>query len=102
VRVRVGWSGEIDSRWQKADIELEEDDLQRMFYAADLPVDHHWNMSTRCASTWLKNEAEVLLLSKLVGQGYPADKAAARQQVLEEQTAALLGRVRESLSKVDA
>jgi hypothetical protein len=83
VRVRLGWSGEIDSRWHKVDVELEEEDLQRMFYAADLPVDHHWNMSTKVCFHLLKNEAEVLLLSKLVGQGYPADKAAARQQVLE-------------------
>lgn len=92
MRVRLGWSGEIDSKWHKVDVELEEDDLQRMFYAADIGAKAS-TVSTKVAFHLLKNEAEVLLLTKLVAQGYPADKASARQKVLEDQIALILGRV---------
>lgn len=100
MRVRLGWSGEIEPNvWSKADVELEEEDLQRMFYAADLPVDHHWNVPTKICFHLLKNEAEALLLARLITQGYPQDKAEARIATLEQQNAVLLNAVRVKTDK---
>lgn len=79
MRVRMGWSGETESNtWQKLDIELEQDDLIRIFRENDLPDGLHERLPTKVCYTLLQNEAETLLLGKLRAYGYPADKANAR------------------------
>lgn len=75
----MGWSGETDSStWQKVDIELEQEDLLRLFRENDLPVELNERLPTKVCFQLLQNEAEILLLRKLVSLGYPADKANVR------------------------
>lgn len=75
----MGWSGETESNvWQKLDIELEQDDLIRIFRENDLPDGLHERLPTKVCYQLLQNEAETLLLTKLKAFGYPAEKANAR------------------------
>ncbi len=83
VRVRMGWSGETEpNTWQKVDVELEQEDLLRLFRENDLPVDLGDRLPTKVCFALLQNEAEMLLLNKLRGLGYPTAKANARIAVL--------------------
>jgi hypothetical protein len=83
VRVRMGWSGETESNtWQKFDIELEQEDLIRIFRENDLPDGLHERLPTKVCHQLLANEAETLLLTKLKTLGYPVDKANARIAVM--------------------
>lgn len=79
----MGWSGETEpNTWQKVDIELEEEDLNRLMQQNDLPAGLHGRLPTKVCYQLLQNEAEMMLLTKLRTVGYPQDKASARLAVL--------------------
>jgi hypothetical protein len=99
VRVRMGWSGETQANtWQKLDVELEQDDLVRIFRENDLPDGLHERLPTKVCFTLLNNEAETLLLGKLRLLGYPADKANARIAVLLGSTNEIVSTIKERLA----
>lgn len=99
MRIRVGWSGETQSnRWEKVDVELEEEDLQRLVRENGFPEDLHNRLPVKVCFQLLQNEAEVLLLSKLKMLGYPIDKASARMAVLMGSTQEIVGQIRERLA----
>jgi hypothetical protein len=79
LRVRMGWSGETDTNtWHKVDIELEQEDMLRLFREHDLQVELNERLPTKVCFQLLQNEAEMLLLRKLITLGYPVAKANAR------------------------
>lgn len=99
MRVRVGWSGETaDKVWQKTDVELEEQDLQRVIREADLPEDLAERLPAKVCFQLLQNEAEMMLLSKLRFFGYPPEKATARTAVLLGSTTEILNAIRAQLA----
>lgn len=99
MRVRMGWSGETDSNvWQKFDVELEQDDLIRIFRENDLPDGLHERLPTKVCYQLLQNEAEMLLLSKLRAFGYPHDKASSRIAELLAGTVGIVDMVKKKLA----
>jgi len=99
VRVRMGWSGETQpNTWQKVDIELEQEDLVRIFRENDLPDDLHTRLPTKVCYTLLQNEAETLLLSKLRTLGYPVEKANARMAVLMGSSNEIVTQIQQKLA----
>jgi hypothetical protein len=98
VRVRVGWSGEIDGKWQKADVELEEDDVTRLLADNELPEQLRTRLPVTVAYQLLANQAEMLLLNKLDGLGYPRDKGERRIDALTNRNTAILDAIRSSIT----
>jgi hypothetical protein len=91
----MGWSGETESNvWQKFDIELEQEDLVRIFQENDLPLKLDERLPTRICYQLLQNEAEFLLLNKLRQFGYPADKAGDRQAKLISSTGDIIDKLK--------
>lgn len=101
MRVRMGWSGETDPNiWQKLDVELEQEDLERIFREHDFPDGLHQRLPTKVCFALLRNEAEVLLLNKLTCMGYPLGKANARIAMLLETTDQIVNSIKEKLAPV--
>lgn len=77
MRVRHGWSGEVESnRWAKFDIELEEDDLRRILVGNGIAPSTVDKLSLVNAYRLLEIEAERLVLFKLIRRyGYSRDSA---------------------------
>ena len=95
----MGWSGETQpNTWQKLDVELEQEDLERIFRENDLPDGLSDKLPTKVCFTLLNNEAEALLLNKLRTMGYPADKASARMAVLLGSTTEIVTTIKERLA----
>lgn len=98
MRVRMGWSGEVEGNvWRKADVELEQDDLIRIFREYDLPDGLHERLPTKVCYQLVQNEAETLLLTQLRVLGYPADKANARIAVLIGSTNEIVSTIKQKL-----
>lgn len=96
MHIRMGWSGETESNvWQKFDIELEQEDLTRLFRENGLPDGLDQRIPTRVCFQLLQNEAETLLLGKLTALGYPGDQASTRTAALNKQTAAIVGQLKD-------
>jgi len=67
VRVRQGWSGEVQPNvWAKIDVELDDDDLRRLLHAAGLPGVAPADVPTEVAFQLLDNEGERFVLAKLM------------------------------------
>lgn len=99
VRVRMGWSGETESNvWQKVDVELEQDDMVRLFREHDLPDGLHERLPTKVCFQLVQNEAEMCLLTKLKGIGYPPDRANARLAVLLGSTNEIVSTIKQRLA----
>lgn len=99
MRVRMGWSGETSSNiWQKVDIELENEDLVRVFREKDLPPDLVDRLPTRVCFQLLQNEAESLLLRKLEGLGYDKATSAARLAAMVQQNEEIVSAVKAQLA----
>lgn len=99
VRVRVGWSGETTSNiWQKVDVELEEEDLRRVINTAKLPEDLLSRLPAKICYQLLQNEAETMLLTKLLGFGYPQEKASSRIAELSGSSTDILTAIRAQLA----
>ena len=99
MRVRMGWSGETQpNTWQKLDVELEQEDLERIFRENDLPEGLHDRLPTKVCFTLVNNEAEALLLNKLRSLGYPVDKANARMAVLLGSTNEIVTTIKDKLA----
>lgn len=99
VRIRVGWSGETKTNvWEKVSIELEQDDLHRIFRENDLPEGLHERLPTRVCFQLLQNEAEALLLNKLKTFGYPVDQVTARTAVLMGGSAEIISTIKQRLA----
>jgi hypothetical protein len=99
MRVRMGWSGETGSNtWQKLDVELEQDDLLRIFRENDLPDGLHERLPTKVCYQLLQNEAEALLLTKLKTLGYPVDAANARIAVAIGSSAEIVSTIKKKLA----
>jgi hypothetical protein len=95
----MGWSGETESNvWQKLDIELEQDDLIRIFRENDLPDGLHERLPTKVCYQLLQNEAETLLLAKLKTMGYPVDRANARIAVNLGSTGEIISTIKQKLA----
>lgn len=95
MQVRLGWTGEIEpNRWSKVDITVDEGDLTRLLDQAEVAADVQARLPTKIVFQLLQNEAETLLLGKLVQEGYPADKAKERRSKLDDQSQFLLTRLR--------
>lgn len=95
MRVRVGWSGEIEGNWHKADVELEEEDLTRVLVDSDLPAQLRTRLPLRVAYQLLANDAEMLLLNKLDSSfGYPRDKAEDRIDALTKRNEAIIAAIK--------
>lgn len=100
MQVRVGWSGETRSNvWEKTDVTLGEEDLQRMLSTAGLPADGSAALDTKVCFQLLKNEGEFLLLVKLKDLGYPAEKANTRMIDIAAQNQAILDALRGKVNK---
>lgn len=98
MRVRMGWSGETESNvWQKLDVELEQDDLVRIFRENDLPDGLHERLPTKVCFQLLQNEAETLLLGKLRRMGYPEGTANARIAQLLGSTGEIVATIKQKL-----
>lgn len=101
MRVRMGWSGETESnKWQKIDVELEQEDLVRIFRENDLPEGLHGRIPTKVCFALLQNEAEVLLLNKLTNMGFPVAKANARIAMLLGASDQIVSTIKEKLAPV--
>lgn len=99
MRVRMGWSGETEpNTWHKLDVELEQDDLERIFRENDLPDGLHERLPTKVCFTLLNNEAESLLLTKLKSLGYPGDKANTRIAQLVGSSTEIVSTIKERLA----
>lgn len=99
VRIRVGWSGETQTNvWQKVSIELEQEDLLRLFRENELPEELNERVPTKVCYQLLQNEAESLLLNKLKFLGFPPDKAAARTAVLAGSSAEIISTIKARLA----
>jgi hypothetical protein len=95
----MGWSGETQTNtWQKVDVELEQEDLIRIFRENDLPDGLHERLPTKVCYTLLQNEAETLLLSKLRTLGYPVEKANARMAVLMGSSTEIISQIQQKLA----
>lgn len=94
MKVRQGWSGEIEpNRWGKFDLELEEEDLRRLLADAHLPADTPVPLAL--AFQLLENEAEFLVLAKLVTRyGYPNETGRERMAQLTTAKGKLLDKLR--------
>lgn len=90
MRIKLGWTGEFSGQWFKADVEVDEGDLTRLLIEGGVPSEVTDRLSTKIAFRLLKNEAELLLLTKLQEHGYPEDKASARSSQLAGQNEAVL------------
>lgn len=98
MQVRVGWSGETEpSQWKKCDVTVDEGDLARVLAGAELPPELAGKLPTKLVFHLMQNEAEILLLMRLIGQGYPADKANARMAVLSGVTGNILEQVKKQM-----
>lgn len=110
MQVRLGWSGEIEPNvWRKADIGLDDNDLNRMLIEADVPTHVGpapvWlttELSTKVCFQLLQNEAEILLMKKLMTLGYPADKASDKIIALEAENNHILAALKAKYQKVPA
>ena len=99
MRVRMGWSGETESgQWQKADVELDEDDVTRLLLEHELPADIRTRLPAKLVFQLLQNAAEALLLTRLVAVGYPTGKAAARIAVVNQESVNIADAVRQKLA----
>jgi hypothetical protein len=95
----MGWSGETESSvWQKADVEVDEDDVVRLLLEHDLPADIRTRLPTKLIFQLLQNEAEALLLHRLVGFGYPTGKAAARVAVVKQESINIADAIKQKLA----
>lgn len=99
MRVRMGWSGETETgQWQKADVELDEDDVTRLLLEHELPTDIRTRLPAKLVFQLLQNAAEALLLTRLVAVGYPTGKAAARIAVVNQESTNIADAVRQKLA----
>lgn len=99
MRVRMGWSGETESNvWQKVDIELESEDLARIFRENNLPDGLSERLPTKVCYQLVQNEAETLLLMKLRNIGYPVEKANGRIAELIGSSEEIIGQIKERLA----
>lgn len=99
MHVRMGWSGETSNNvWQKMDVELEQEDLLRIFREHELPETLHERLPTKVCFQLLQNEAEALLLNKLKLMGYPIEKANARMAVLIGSTGEIIDAIKSQLT----
>lgn len=99
MRVRMGWSGETESNiWQKADVELEQDDLVRLFREHDLPDGLHERLPTKVCFQLLQMEAEMCLLTKLRTMGYPVGRANDRLAHLMTATTEIVATIKDRLT----
>ncbi len=99
MRVRMGWSGETASNiWQKVDIELEQEDLERIFRENDLPTELIGRLPTKVCFQLVQNEAEFLLLTKLRTLGMPTEQYAARQADLIAGTTEIVTAIKQQLA----
>lgn len=95
----MGWSGETSSNvWQKVDVELEQEDLLRVFRERQLDPELNERLPTAVCFQLLQNEAEFLLLQKLKTLGYPLDKAAARLAVVMSSTKEIVEAINRQLA----
>lgn len=93
MKVRQGWSGEVEpNRWAKFDIELEEDDLRRVARQHDIDPAA---LPGRLAFLLLEVEAEMLVLTKLIGRyGYPQVEGQEKIARLKTQKDSLLAQAK--------
>lgn len=97
----MGWSGETESStWQKFDIELEQEDLERVLRENGMPEGMHERLPTQVCYQLLQNEAEKLLVTKLTSYGYPAEKAGGRVASLVAQTNNIVETIKSKLAAV--
>lgn len=96
--MRVGWSGETSTNiWQKADIELEEDDLSRLLREADLPEGLAVRLPAKVCYQLMQNEAEIMLMTKLMNLGYPDVQANERIAQLLRANEAIITAIKSKL-----
>lgn len=99
VRVRMGWSGETANNiWQKVDVELEQEDLARIFRENNFPAGLDERLPTKVCFQLLQNEAEFLLLNKLRTLGFPGEQFAARQADLIQGTGEIIDAIKSQLA----
>lgn len=95
MRVRTGWSGEIEPNvWVKVDVDLDETDLRRILITAKLAPELADILSTTVVFQLLEAEAECLIIAKLVARyGQPvenvAEKLSAHRRTKEKIIAAI-------------
>ncbi len=82
MQVRQGWSGEVEpNRWAKFDVELDENDLRRLFIEAG--IDFVTDLTTAEAFQLLETEAERLVIVKLITRyNYPQAEGSVKLQRL--------------------
>lgn len=101
MRVRQGWSGEVEpNRWAKFDLELEEDDLRRVLQQHDL-VGVDPPLAT-CFQI-LELEAERLVMVKLMTRyGYPEVAGRDRLNKINSQLQAVMLALADKYQRVPA
>lgn len=98
MRVRLGWSGETEPNvWQKADVSLEEEDLARLLREQELPESVQDKLPTAVCFQLMQNEAEFLLLTRLIVLGYPKQTAAERIGVLAANSKVIVTALKKAL-----
>lgn len=101
MRVRQGWSGEVQpNRWAKISVELDEDDLGRILREADLMPSGPTQVPLMSAYTLLELEAERLILLKLiVRHGYDQETGGKELAAFEQARLGVLQQIRETLTR---
>lgn len=103
MQVRLGWSGEIEPNvWRKADVTMDDFDLDRLLTQAGLPSFDTGALSTKVCFQLLQAEAELLLMGKLMNLGYPKAKASAKILQLEAENTHILKAIKAKFEKVPA
>lgn len=99
MQVRVGWTGETEpNQWNKADVTVDEGDLDRLLAEAGVPGGLGGKLPTRLVFQLLQNEAEMLLMTRLMGQGYPAEKARARFEMVDGVNKNIMAEIKKQLA----
>lgn len=102
MQVRVGWSGETEpNQWKKADVTVDEGDLARILSEHGILNDIADRLPTRLVFHLMQNEAEILLMMRLIGQGYPTDKANARIAALNGTNDGILEQIKKQMAHVE-
>ncbi len=99
MQVRVGWSGETEpNQWNKADVTVDEGDLDRLLNEAGLPGGLSGKLPTRLVFQLLQNEAEGLLMTRLMGHGFPAERAQARIAAVNTTNGNIIDQIKKQLA----
>lgn len=95
----MGWSGETEpNQWNKADVTVDEGDLDRLLNEAGLPGGLGGKLPTKLVFQLLQNEAEMLLMTRLIGHGYPQEQGNGRIEAANNVNNIIIAQIKKQLA----